>query len=97
MRIIHHHARAVLLGQTADFRQIRDIAAHGKHAVRHNQATAVFRNLLQLLFQILHIVVPKAQHFSVAQSAAVIKAGMIFSVHDDVIVHPDNGADNAQI
>ena len=97
MRIVNHDARTVFLRQRADLGQIGNIAAHGEYAVGHDQAACRFRHLLQLLFKVCHIVVLVAQHLAVGQLAAVIEAGMVLTVHDDIVMQADNGADDAEI
>ena len=97
MRIVDHDARTVLLGKTADLRQICNVARHGEHAVGHDQAAGRFRNLLELLLQIFHVVVAEAEHFPVGKAAAVIEARVVFAIHDAVLVPTDNGADDAEV
>ena len=97
MRIVNHDARTVFLRQRADLGQIGNIAAHGEYAVGHDQAACRFRHLLQLLFKVRHVVVLVAQHLAIGQLAAVVEAGVIFSIHDNIIMQADDGADNAEI
>ena len=52
---------------------------------------------MQLALQILHIGVVEAQHFAVAQLAAIVDTGVVLLIADDIIAAPHNGADDAQI
>ena len=97
VRVVDHDACAVFLRQRADLGQVGNVAAHGEHAVGHDQAARRLRHLLELLFKVCHIVVLVAQHLAVGQLAAVIEAGMVLTVHDDIVMQADNGADDAEI
>ena len=95
--VVHHGAGAVLLGQPHDLRQVGDVAAHGEHTVGDDQDAGSLRHLLELPLQIGHVVVLIAQHLAEAELAAVINAGMVFPVADDVVVAAHQGGDDAQI
>ncbi len=95
MRVVHHHPRAVLLRERYDLRELGDVAAHGEHAVRHDQHAALLRHTLELCFKVGHVRVLIAQHFPVGQLAAVVYAGVVFAVAYNVVIPADYGADYA--
>ena len=97
VRVVDHDACAVFLRQRADLGQVGNIAAHGEHAVGHDEAAGGVGHLLQFLFQIRHVVMLVAKHLAVGELAAVIEAGMVLTVHDDIVMQADNGADDAEI
>ena len=95
--IVHHDPCAVFLCQAADFREIRDVAAHGEHAVRHDEAAGGLRHAPELLLQIVHVVVLEPEHFPEGQPAAVIQARVVLAVHDHIVPATDDGADDAEV
>ena len=97
VRVVHHHPRAVLLGERDDLRKLGNVAAHGEHAVRYDKYTALLRYALELGFKVGHVRVLIAQHFPVGQLAAVIYAGMVLAVAYHIVVPPDYGADYAEV
>ena len=97
VRIVHHDPGTVFLRQAADLREIRDVAAHGEDAVRHDEAAGSLRNAPELLLQIVHIVVPEAEHFPEGQPAAVVQARVVLAVHDHIVPATDDGADDAEV
>ena len=97
MGIIHHDPGPVLFGQAHYFWQFSNIAAHAEYAIGDNKTAGGLRYLLQLALQILHIGMVEAQHFAVAQLAAIVDAGMVFFIADDIVAPPHNGTDDAEI
>ena len=95
--VVHHDARAVFASEADDFGELGDVAAHAEHAVGDDQAARGFRHLLQLKLQLLHVGVSIGEHAAVAELAAVVDAGVVFLVADDVISMADDGGDDAQI
>src|SRR2546423_1706615 len=58
MRVVHHHDAVVFFSEVAQLRQRRDVAVHGKNAVRDNQFfPRKIRVFLQDAFAVLHIFV----------------------------------------
>jgi len=95
--VVHHDPRAVLFGKVHDVGQVRDVAAHGEHAVRYDEAAGVVRDLLERVFQALHVAVFVAEHAGVAELAAVVDAGVVFPVAQNVVAVAGHGADDAQV
>lgn len=95
--VVHHDACAVFLRQRADLRQVGNIAAHGEHAIGHDEAAGGVGHLLQLLFQVRHVVMLVAEHLAVGELAAVVEAGVVLAVHDDVVMQTDDRADDAEV
>ena len=95
--IVHHDPGAVFLRQAADLREVRDVAAHGEDAVRHDEAAGALRHAPELLLQIVHIVVLEAEHLPEGQSAAVVQARVVLAVHDHIVPATDNRADDAEV
>ena len=97
MRIIHHDLCAISFGQAHNLRQIGNIATHAEDTVCHDQDSRRLWYFLQLLFQILHIIMSVPQHLAIRKAAAIINAGMIFTVADNIIVSPHYCTDDTQI
>ena len=97
MRVVHHDPCAVRLCKPHDLRQVRNVAAHGEHAVRHDEDARGIRYPLQTFFEVLHVVVPIAQHGRIGEFAAVIDARVVFAVADHIIVLSADGGDDAEI
>ena len=95
--VVHHDPRAILLRQAADLRQVRDVALHAEHAVGHDQAARSVRNLLELNFQLLHVLVAVGQHAAVAQAAAVVDGGVVLAIADHVVAVAHDGRNDAQV
>ena len=45
----------------------------------------------------LHVVVPVAQHFGIAQPAAVIDRGVVFAVAEDDVLPSGNGGNDPKV
>ena len=97
MRVIDHDSRPVFSGEADDLGQIADIAAHGEHAVCHDQRTGMIRHFLQAFLQMLHIAVTVPEHRRVRKLAAVVYARMVFLIHDDVVVFSADSGNNAKV
>ena len=95
--VVHHDPGAVLLRQSADLRQLGNIAAHGEHAVGDDQRARRLRHLLQALLQLRHVAVAIAQHLAVGQLAPGVNAGVVLTVADDVVVAAHQRGDDAHI
>ena len=95
--IVHHDSGAVLPRQADDLRQVGDLAGHGEDAVCHNQDAALGAVGRQQTLQVLHIVMLKRIHPGEGQLAAVVNAGVILFVAEDIVAVPGNGADGAQV
>ena len=52
---------------------------------------------LEETLEVIHIIVLIANHFTIAQLAAIINAGVVFFVTDDIVCPPDNRTNNTQI
>ena len=97
VRIVHHDARAVPPRKAHDLRQVAHVAAHGEHAVGHDEAAGAVRHLLQPGFKIRHVVVAVAEHPGVGELAAVVDAGVVLLVAQDIVILAAHGGDDAQI
>ena len=95
--VVHHDPGPILLGQSADLRQLGDVAAHGEHAVGDDQRAVLLRHTLQHLLQLGHVAVAVAQHLAVAQLAAGVDGRVVLPVADHIVVPVHQGADNAHI
>ena len=95
--VVHHDARAVLFRQVADLRQLCDVAAHGEHAVGDDEAARGLRHGLQLGLEVVHVRVAVAEHLAEGEAAAVVDAGVVLAVADDVVAAADEGADDAEV
>ena len=95
--IVHHDPGAVLLRQSDDVGQVRDVAAHAEHAVGDDQGPRGFGDLLQTPLQIRHVVVPVAEHLAEAEPGAVVDAGMVLPIQDHIVASAHQGGDDAQI
>ena len=83
VRVVDHHQRVVLVGQVADARQVGDDAVHGEHAVGGDEAEPGVGRLLELRFQVGHVVVLVAEALGLAEPHAVDDAGVVQFVGDD--------------
>ena len=97
VRVIDHDPCTVFLGKGADFGQLGNVAAHGEYAVGDDQCTAVFGYLLQSAFEACHVGMTIAEHFAVAELAAVVDGGVVFTGADDVIIFGNESGDDAKI
>ena len=62
--IVHHDARAVPGGEFADLGQLRDVAAHGKDAVRDDEAARGLRHGAELGLKVVHVGMAVAEHLA---------------------------------
>ena len=71
--VVNHRQRVITVGQITDSPEICNIAVHGKHAVGRNQDlfAACRARVLELGFEILHVVVQIAVALGLAQAHAV--------------------------
>ncbi len=95
--VIHHHSCAVLLGKADDFGQVCNVAAHGEHAIGDDEGTGTLGHHLQQTLQIGHVVVLIALHGAIGQAAAVIDAGVVFTVADHPVATPHHGGNDAEV
>ena len=77
--VIHHHQGVVFVGQIADGFEVGDDTVHGEHTVGGDQleAGAVGIGLLELGFQLGHVVVGVAIAPGLAQPYAVDDGGVV--------------------
>ena len=95
--VVHHHAGAVFFREGADLGKLRNVAAHGKDAVGHDQAAGGLRDLLQAFFQVSHVAVAVAEHGAVGEFAAVVEAGVVLTVHDHIVPAADDRGYDAEV
>ena len=95
--VVHHDARAVPGGEFADLGQLRNVAAHGKDAVRDDEAARGLRHGAELGLKVVHVGVAVAEHLAEGEAAAVVDAGVVLAVADDVVAAADEGADDAEV
>ena len=83
--LVHHHQGLVLIGQVADFVELRNRAIHRKRAVGDDNAVAraLGRGVLQLLFEVGHVVVQVAVALGLAQAHPVDDAGVVEGVRNN--------------
>ena len=89
VRIIDHHQGVVFFGQIADARQVGDDAVHRKNAVGGDDAEPGAGSLLELRFEIGHVVVFVAEPLGLAEPHAVDDAGVVQFVGDDRVFGPE--------
>ena len=97
VRIVHHHQRAVLLGEVADRGQVGDIAVHGEHAVGGDQAETRAGGLGQLGIEVGHVVVQVAEPLGFAQADAVNDAGVVQLIGNDRVLRPEQRLEQAAV
>jgi hypothetical protein len=85
VRIVHHHQRLVTVGQVADAVQGRDVAVHGEHPVRHDEAEARGRGLPELVLEVPHVRVLVDEAFGLAEADAVDDGRVVEAVGEDGI------------
>jgi hypothetical protein len=86
VRIVHHHQRAVLIGEIADRSQVRNVTIHREHAVRRDHFEPAVRRLLQLRREVGHVVVQITEPLRFAEADAVDDAGVVQLVRNDRVL-----------
>jgi hypothetical protein len=97
MRLIDHQPRMVTPAEVDDLRQIDNVPIHAEDGVDDDQSGAAARGLLQPRFQVLHVVVAKADKIGAGQQTAVDDAGMVELVAEDRVVASDERRNGRQI
>ena len=95
--LVHHDRRSILLLERDDFGQRRQIAFHREHTVHNDQFHGVGFALLQLVFQVGHVVVLVAQLLSHRQAAAVHDRSVVAVVTEDVVVRSHKRRNHATV
>src|SRR4051794_24896743 len=96
--LVNHEPRAVALGQVADRGQRRDVALHREDAVDHDQdAAAVARRALQLLFELVEAVVAERAQLGARQQAAVEDRGVVGRVGEHGVAGGQQRAERAEV
>ena len=95
--VVHHDPGAVLSGQTHDIGQVRDVTAHGEHAVGDDQGSGGLGHLLQAPLQVRHVVVLVAEHLAEAEPGAVVDAGVVLPIQDHIVAPAHQGGDDPKI
>jgi hypothetical protein len=86
VRVVDHHQRIVFLRQIAYLVEPRQIAVHGKYAIRRDQPMPRIACLPQLLFQVLHVAIAITESHGFGQPHSVDDAGVIQRIADDGIL-----------
>ena len=97
VRVVDHDPGAVLLGQSADRRQVGQVAFHAEDAVDHDQDPALAGDRLQEPFQVDHVVVLVLEGLGKGQTGAVKDAGVVLAVADDEVALARQRRDDAQV
>ncbi len=97
--VIHHYQRIVFVRQIADGFEVGDDAIHGEDTVGGDQleAGAIGVSLLELGFQLGHVVVGVAIALGLAQPHAVDDGGVVEGIGDDGIFGAEQGLEQAAI
>ena len=77
MGVVHHNHGVVLVGKVADAHEVGLVALHGEDAVGGDHAEAGVLRLLQLVFQVRHVVVPVDLASGFAEPDAVDDARVV--------------------
>ena len=88
--VVNHRQRVIAVRQIADGLEVCNIAIHGKHAVGRNQDlfAAGFPRVLELGFEILHVVVQIAVALGLAQAHAVDDGRVVQLIRNDRVLRP---------
>ena len=97
VRVVHHDARAVFFCKRYDFGQLAYVAAHAENSVGDYELAVGIRRGGQLCFKVRHVAVGVSYKLGVAESAAVINAGMVFAVAENYVVASRYAGNNAEI
>lgn len=81
--VVDEEAGLVLVLQFNQLMQRGQIARHAIHAVDGDQLRGVERNLLELLFQVVHVVVSEPAGFAFAQAGPIVNAAVSVGVDED--------------
>ncbi len=97
VRVVHHHQRAVAVGEVADLPEPRDDAVHREHAVGRDQLHARARRFLEARLELVHVVVGIAQALRLAQADAVDDARVVERVADHRVLLVEQGLEQAAV
>ena len=97
VRVVDHHQRAVTVGQIADLVQLGDRAVHREHAVGDDQLVPLAGGVLQLRFEVGHVIVRVAVALGLAQADAVDDRGVVQRVRDDRVVLVEQRLEHAAV
>ena len=97
MGIIHHHQRAILIGQITEGGQIGDVAIHRKHPIGGDHFKTTAGGFFQLCFQVGHVVVFVAVPLRFAQPDAINDTRMIQLIGNNRIGLAQQGLEQSAI
>ena len=88
--VVDHRQRVIAVGQIADGLEVRNVAVHGEHAVGRDQnfLAAGFPRVLELGFEILHVVVQIAVALGLAEAHAVDDGRVVQLIRNDRVLRP---------
>jgi len=97
--VIHHDQGVILVRQIADGFEVGDDAVHGEDTVGGDQleAGAIGIGLLELGFQLGHVVVGVAVAFGFAQAHAIDDGGVVERVGDDGVFRAEQGLEQTAV
>jgi hypothetical protein len=96
--LVDHQARAVLLAELDDLRQVAQVALHREDAIdNHEDASAVTCGPLEHLLELRHLVVAKRAEPRAGKLAAVQDRGVIRRVADHRVARPEDRPDRARV
>ena len=99
VRVVHEEAEVEFGLHGSDFIELAEVACHAEHAFGHDEDAAagglhVFRGVLQLFAQAVHVVVYVHVTFGRGNAQAVHDAGVRFGVVDDAVVAGSQAVDD---
>ena len=88
--VVDHRQRVIAVGEIADGLEVCNIAVHGEHAVGRDQnfLAAGFPRVLELGFEILHVVVQIAVALGLAEAHAVDDGRVVQLIRNDRVLRP---------
>ena len=88
--VVDHRQRVIAVGQIADGLEVCNIAIHGEHAVGRDQnfLAAGFPRVLELGFEVFHVVVQIAVALGLAQAHAVNDGRVVQLIRNDRVLRP---------
>ena len=87
----------MLFGEVADAGKVCDVTVHREHTVRGDHLEARVRCLLQLRFEVSHVVVGIAEALRFAEADAVDDTSMVQFVGDDGVLGAEQRLEQATV
>ena len=91
MGVVDHDEGVIFVGQLADGFQVGDFAVHGEDAIGGDKLETLLGGVLELFFQVGHVVVSVTEAGGFAEADAVDDTGVIQFVADNGVFGAEDG------